>query len=401
MSAQIARNAAFIGLCLFLTVPGTHGEGASGYEDALTGAWNGARQKLTQAGMAPFFTATGELFSVVSGGNETGERFLSILDYGLDFDLDQLLGVSGGSIHLHFQTLKSNSPSELAGDFGALSNIDGYNSTRLYQLSFQKDWESGFSFRTGLIDIDDDFMNADYNALFINSNFGPMPVQSANNPAPIWPIGAPGIWLSFAPPEDNWFVQFGVYDGNLGEEEENSDGLEIRMNRDEGLLYIAEGGIETDLVGRPVTFKVGAFYHSGREFDDFESGGQASGNSAFYFVAKAEVTSQLGLFIRVGHSPDEEKNTVSWYGDVGLSYVGLLPGREDDVFGFGVTYTDFSDDYLDATPGVSHSETVLEWTYQAAVTKWLSVQPDMQWILDPHEGESDAFVVGVRAEVLF
>ncbi len=296
---------------------------------------------------------------------------------------------------LHFHTLESNSLSNLVGDFSTLSNIDGHDTTRLYQLSFQKDYESGFSFRTGLIDLDDDFMDAEWNNLFINSNFGPMAIQSANNAAPIWPIGAPGIWTSYAPPASNWFVQAGIYDGNMGKEEVNDNGLRIRINGTEGLMYMLEGGVTTEVSGRPTTFKLGGFHHTGDEFDDFLTGRTASGNRAFWGIAQHELSDQLRVYARGGIAPSERKNTVSSYAETGLNFTAL-PNRPDDEFGIGFTYTKFSGDYVAANPGVTNNEQVLECTYLAQITDSWSTQFDLQWIAEPHEGQSSALVLGVR-----
>ena len=47
-------------------------------------------------------------------------------------------------------------------------------------------------------------------------------------------------------------------------------------------------------------------------------------------------------------------------------------------------------------------ETVLELYYNAQVLPWLSVSPDLQWILNPGgEDGRDAFVAGVRFQMAF
>ncbi len=46
---------------------------------------------------------------------------------------------------------------------------------------------------------------------------------------------------------------------------------------------------------------------------------------------------------------------------------------------------------------------VVEFTYQAAITPWLSIQPDAQIIINPGGTQDfgNAFVIGARATVVF
>ncbi len=64
---------------------------------------------------------------------------------------------------------------------------------------------------------------------------------------------------------------------------------------------------------------------------------------------------------------------------------------------------DFASDYLSSQrasgQNVTGDETVVELTYRAAITSWLSLQPDLQFFFDPHFGRRDAVVVGLRAVV--
>jgi porin len=49
------------------------------------------------------------------------------------------------------------------------------------------------------------------------------------------------------------------------------------------------------------------------------------------------------------------------------------------------------------------SEMVLETTYQAQITKWLSIQPNVQFIINPGGTQDldNALVVGGRVSIIF
>ncbi len=93
------------------------------------------------------------------------------------------------------------------------------------------------------------------------------------------------------------------------------------------------------------------------------------------------------------------------YSDFGLTYGGLLPGRNSDVLGIAFSITRFGDDFLETVSGVGRppakTERILELTYQIPISPNITLQPDLQLILDPLEGQSDAVVFGLRVEAAF
>ncbi|MBA3652527.1 MAG: carbohydrate porin [Chthoniobacterales bacterium] len=62
---------------------------------------------------------------------------------------------------------------EVVHDLNVLSNIDTFDSIRLYEAWLQQEfWDGKFSLRLGQILADAEFFVSDYGALFINSSFG-------------------------------------------------------------------------------------------------------------------------------------------------------------------------------------------------------------------------------------
>jgi carbohydrate-selective porin OprB len=77
----------------------------------------------------------------------------------------------------------------------------------------------------------------------------------------------------------------------------------------------------------------------------------------------------------------------------GVSYQGFVPGRGSDIASAGIIYGALSH----AIPRTT-AETVLEANYQITVTRWLSVTPDLQYIIRPSGSSaiSNAVVLGVQ-----
>jgi porin len=79
-------------------------------------------------------------------------------------------------------------------------------------------------------------------------------------------------------------------------------------------------------------------------------------------------------------------------------YRGLLPGREGDTAGVALYYGGFSRDVPRQT-----YEMVLEWTYAIGLTPWLTVQPDIQYVINPSGRRTikDALIVGAQLVIQF
>jgi len=74
-------------------------------------------------------------------------------------------------------------------------------------------------------------------------------------------------------------------------------------------------------------------------------------------------------------------------------YKGLFPGRDDDTTSFGLAYGKFSKELR-----TRDFEMALELTHMFVITPWLSVHPDLQFIVHPG-GTGDtpnAFVLGME-----
>ena len=111
---------------------------------------------------------------------------------------------------------------------------------------------------------------------------------------------------------------------------------------------------------------------------------------------------------------------ISLYADSGLTYSGLIPGREDDTAGIAVGFAriggnarglDMDTQFFTGNPSfpVRSQDVVLEVTYQAQLTPWLTLQPDFQYVFNPSGGvlnpdgskRGNAVVLGVRSVVTF
>jgi len=361
------------------------------------------------------FSYTGEGFANLSGGYKQGAIYEGLLSVGVQGDLDKLIGWQGGSflvsgLYPHGPSLTDN----YVHDFNRVSNIDAYDSVRLYEAWVQQEFADGkVSLRVGQILADAEFFVSDNGALFLNGAFGAIPLISQNFDAPVFPSAAPGMRVRWTATEA-LSVQAGLFSGDVGDSaSENQHGLDWNLNGG-GVLAITEVAYkvnaEKESRGLRGVYKLGAFFHSSEANEAFP-GTPSRSDAGGYFVADQQLwrnpdTEDQGLsgFLRIGGAP-EDRNTVPFYFDTGFNFKGLLPGRDKDIAGLGLSYTKLSTNLRDdaGQPLESHHETILEATYKVQVKDWLTVQPDFQYIFNPGGTESapNALVAGVRFNVTF
>ncbi len=120
-----------------------------------------------------------------------------------------------------------------------------------------------------------------------------------------------------------------------------------------------------------------------------------------YLYMEDEPSKQgVGLFGRFGFS-DGEANPIEAFYSFGVGGKGIIPDRDNDKFGVGYFFTDYSGDLPDLL-GISSSQGV-ELFYNIEATPWLHITPDLQFIVDPggHDDRDVAIVYGIRAQVSF
>lgn len=386
--------------------------------------------KLANWGITFPFTYTGEVMGNLSGGYKQGVVYDGLVKTGVQLDLEKLAGWKGATFLVN--GLYPFGPS-ITGlythDFNGVSNINAYNSVRLDEAWLQQNFDSDkLSIRIGQLAADTDFGISNGCSLFINSAFGTLPLESKNIDAPVYPLASPGVRIRVEP-TNSFSAQFAVYTGDAGDQATTNRYGTRFFKGGNGALFMSE--IAWTLNPPPVaddsakpdatkqvatdralsgTYKLGGFYDTAT-FENPCGDGNQQGEYAVYMIADQEIWNKPGnpdqglrLFGRIGAAP-ADRSIVSIYCDGGVNYQGLLPSRDKDICGIGVSYTKISDDLNEQndTPVTSHHETILEASYQAAICGWLSVQPDFQYIFSPGaiDSQHNAVVVDLRFTVSF
>ncbi len=367
----------------------------------------GARAALADRGVTFTLFYTAEVFGNPVGGRRKGIVYDGLVEPSIDLDFEKLAGWKGLTFHvLAYYPHGASGTKKYVGDLGVFSNIEFYDSWRLFELWFEKSFTlpgslGKFSIRAGLLAVDSEFANAAAATTFLNSNFGALPTFALNTPAPIYAYAAPGVRLRWEP-NSAFYVQGAVYDGNpdpdyLGDPSPgsrsgttyNRAGIRFNLNSKEGAFSIYEAGYLLNqgegATGLPGAYRIGGFYHSDTFSDKRRDAAGRSladplsnriprarrGDYGFYFVAEQSVwqaplhagepgisrTSpvvnsnappsgpsrpDIRLFLRLGAAP-ADRNITSFYVDTGVNFRGLFPSRPKDILGLAASYTKLSD----------------------------------------------------------
>jgi porin len=407
--------------------------------NAMTGDWGGLRTTLQDHGVNFFGSYEGEGWGNTTGGLERGAVYTGLLTFGLSLDLGKAVNWSGANLKTTWYWPNGRNPSgALVGNFLTVSGIAAFNTLRAYELWFQQNWlNDAISLRLGQIAADTDFVISDYGATFLNSTFGWPSNLALDLPAggPNYPVGTLGIRLALKPV--GWFMfQAAAFQGNVYAQNVNLHGFRWRLTGANGAFFLNEAQFRwnqrAEEKGPQGQFKAGAWFHTAR-FAEL-GGGEATvrGNYGWYFILdqmlwpKPESTPRatdgkkgepdapkpdqgLAGFVRIAYEP-QDRNFIGFYSDTGLTYKGPIPTRDNDILGAAFAYAPLSSGAKRAARAAGavavSAEMALEVTYQAQITPWLSVQPDLQYIINPtHPGAnqhiSNALVLGGHVTLTF
>jgi len=393
--------------------------------DHLFGDWFSARTWLEDQGIVPTLTFVTDSLGNPTGGKEQGFTTANNVGLDLNFDLEKLCRLEGGSflLSMSYRFGGSLSANYIHNVF-TVQQVFGGETFHLINLAYlQKLFDDRVELRIGRIGAGDNFLVSPYDYVFVQNGFD-------GNPVGIF-FNSPGMT---AYPNDTWgalvkvrptartYIMGGVYNGDPSIRDNSNHGVDFSM--DGPLFAIAEIAYQPNSLpgdrGLLGNYKAGFWYDNSR-FTDFNTSEFERGNWGFYtlfdqvLVRFGEQNSYRGFGIAGSFlvSPDQSISQMPYFFTAALVARGIFPARPIDVVGLGVVYGHFSNDLqnsqraaqqLDPSVGVQSHETVVELTYRLALLKSaLFFQPDLQYVFRPGGTGRipDALVLGAQVGVNF
>ena len=394
--------------------------------ETLTNGFWGLNDSLADSGIEVGFGITNIYQINLRGGNGTSTkehrgRYTGSYDLEVTADMERLLGLDGGSVYVHVEGLW---PKDVDIDTTSISSALGVNGdaggrrtmdiTELwYERSFLNDTlflrigkldiTGGFECRGCPVSFDGSAFANDETAQFLNASL-------VNNPSIPFPDKGLGLVLYFNPIEW-WYASVGAIDAQTDARE---TGFRTALHKQDYFFYAFETGItpQSDSDNGPLqgAYRVGLWYDPQPKANtDPAIAKNYRDDIGFYLSldqmldkenADPEDSQGLGAFFRYGYA-HSERNAIANFWSIGAQYQGLIQGRNDDVLGIGYSQAIFSD-RAKATY-TENQETVVELYYNALLSPWLSITPNIQFIGNPGGSRTpkDAVVLGVRAQTTF
>lgn len=411
--------------------------------DFLTGNWGGIRDEWYAKGIDIYLVHAADVYGVVSGGRQQDTAYRATTVFGLDLYTSKLGWWKEGQIHLTLADLEGPRIStQYAGSLNTVIFSEPVeNGPRLFELWYgQKFANNTVEVRFGRIYPFVRIASSQPAGIFTNTSFqypnflGTTPRNGLTASFPVAPFG---LQVSYSPSPE-WFligqVQEGFNDPSGGTD--NRTGLSIGLSREEGVEGILEAGYRLNQrpgsTGLPGNYKLGFQFHTGQFLDKTKTTASGEpredwGNYAAYFIAEQMLwrespnpkdrTQGLTGFLKTVYAPKDNINDVTFNVAAGLDYEGLIPGRDRDVFGIGVSYTQLSEGQRKASRASLRAdptnpnglviqdsgEAVIEMLYAAEIAPWWVIIGSVQHIINPSgsSDRSDATVVGISNRISF
>lgn len=385
-------------------------------EETLGKDWGGFRSKLLDHGVFLELEYFGEGFYLSPKGRDATSRYFGILNMELHIDPELLFKGPRGQIYVFSTWMHGSRFQPFVGSIHDVSNIEARDNLVLMQFWYDLHFlEQRLSVLFGIYDIANEFDFRDSAQLFMNGSFGTGVdlTESADKGVPTYPLTALGLRLKVKPHPRIYFLT-AFLDGVPNNPNEGG-GTKVVLDADsEGFLSMNEIGYQSE---RPQwglnKFGLGVWLFTKRYPDLvlLDAAGNPlkhSGTQGLYAFAEGTVYQEhrgspqgLELFVRIGFS-DKDVNSIATYLDGGLVYTGLLPGRDRDKFGIGISTLFFSGKFRQQQEAsgnpIDHTETLLEATYRIHVLPGVYLQPDFQYVINPalRPGARDTLSVGLR-----
>ncbi len=341
-----------------------------------------------------------------TGGARTGGFIDGLVTTTAQFDLDKIAGVAGGSFLVSWQDFFTTNPGpyNLVPDYWGFESIDSAlgNINQLSQCYYSQSLLDGaLAVTFGKQDALNTFLNPLGATGYFISNIDCYPAAMVPY-TPTYPDQAMGVVLVAKPTswlelKSAWFDGSNAYpSGRIPPQSTGSLGPGTFFDNPGSWFFIDEidcnWSCDSGLDG---SASVGGWWQTGQSMASVTNGPVvpqiSDGTGGFYVqgyqrIYNPDPTSKVArgvrLFSQFGWG-SPSSNPAHWSVAGGFALDGPLPGRDNDSFGIAVGYLALSSnpEIYQAQSGLY--ELNIEAYYSIAITNWIFLQPDLQFVSTP------------------
>ena len=396
----------------------------------LTGDWGGRRTDLANKGVQVDVDWTQYVQGIADGGLDRKTRYGGHLDYLVNLDLMRMGLIPGGLVRFRAESRYGESVNGVSGQvlpvnttalFPITNRLDEdvvVAVTDLNYTQFLSEYLAVFFGKLDTLDADlNEFASGRGKSQFMNANFLFNSVSALR--LPYSTLGAGVLWL----PMKNITVNASIINTTDSSTDTGFDDF------GDGQTVSVETDFRYRLRGLPGGMNVGGLYSFNQDFTQiggkliFQPGQQLAVEqeddtwalywSTWQYLFVEDPSDQpidlangvpdregVGVFARFGVA-DKDTNPVEWSASVGVGGRGIIPSRDDDVFGVGYYYTHFQETRLSGLLGFKDEGQGFETFYNVAITPASHLTFDLQ-LADSALPQTDtAVILGGRLNLSF
>ncbi|NQU95070.1 MAG: carbohydrate porin [Candidatus Omnitrophica bacterium] len=407
----------------------------------MTGDWNGMRTRLSNKGVDFTSSYVCDILGNPVGGKSQGVRYDHSVGLDVNVDFEKAYGIKGSRFHVSgLYRSGYNLSSEVIGNTLVVSSIFGHEQFRFYALTLEQLLcEEKLSFLVGRMGAQDEFIKSPLYWAFVTNAIDGMPINiPINFTFPVYPTATWGARVKVNI-TDEFSSMTGAYNGDPDIGKDSYHGFDFGLRLSKGALLMQEFNYTPRIKseecpeGLPGRIMLGGYWNTGTFRDLYSDINGASyeftglsqkkhiGNYGVYLHLEqmlyrepdSDVGNDQGLtpFIAANFAPPNI-NKLPLLVMGGFVYTGPFPGRDYDTAAIGVTYVSWSPDARRTTEVEKDRgslvypekyEMSFDFTYSMAVTKWMFIQPDIQFIMNPGGTAKvpNALVIGSRFKIIF
>lgn len=365
-----------------------------------------------ETGVKFTFDYYADVFTNPSGGNRQGTNYTHIMIYGANIDFEKILGVKGASMRISGAYNSGKDLSKRIGNYFTISQSAVTSGGMFYELYYSQKldlpWDDVLTITAGRMSMSDSFaslpvfgylssgaMDSTAESIFFSSPFTASTVAT-------WGIVADYETVN------NLTFSYGLFQVQPNINLPSWNGTDFGIGGDDGYMMLMQVQWNPtffgDLQGE---YMVGGYFFDGYDMKRLNSASFKDEGFGFYiqgqqmvWVDKNDSNRNITVWAGLQYSPTKTISAITWQPYAGVQFSGFVPCRPNDAIFVSWTTGFFSSDYNN---NQSNCETVFELNYLFQVNQYISLQPVMQYVLNPN-GQSNidnAVVLGGQVTVSF
>ena len=373
----------------------------------------GQNKIYQETGIKFTFDYYADVYSNPSGGENQGTNYTHIMIFGANVDFEKIIGLKGASMRISGAYNTGKDLSGKIGNFFTISESAVTGGWMFYELYYSQKlelpWDDVLVITAGRMSMADSFASL---PVFGYLGSGAMDSTAESiffaSPFTSSTIATWGVVADYQTANDLTF-SYGLFQVPPNVNASDWRGTDFGIGSDDGYMMLMQVKWNPTFAGNlQGEYMVGGYFFDGYDmarlsnsasFKDEGFGFYIQGQQMVW-VDENDPNRNITVWAGLQYSPTKTISAITYQPYAGVQFSGFVPCRPNDSIFLSWTTGFFSSDYNN---NQSNCETIFELNYLFQVNQYVSLQPVMQYVLNPN-GQSNidnAVVLGGQIMVSF